>query len=679
MPSIKPIKIEDFGGGIYTEDPTSIPDNALEEATNMFYDSDKVLTVRRGSSAFGLPIPDAVTLINDCNATTNFAVAQDGANLALGSAIRGTNSVSFDIDVSVDAANSATLSNSTLGAISIASTKGAVSFFLFVPAGFNTALTSVKFRLGSDSSNYYEWTLPELTEDASNHVSLNYGDAVATGTPNDASINYMALVVAYAAGYTDKLGVRVDSIYSSSATSSEGAYSLQFHEATDGVRYLLANAGTTLFLYQESTSSWEPLATGLTAERFKSVLFRDVIYLTKRSDDYRSFNGTTFTTYPSVPRAEDMLVANDVGYLAVVDTDPSTVFYTDSSPTDLTTFPNDITVDEDNGQRITGIDNIGPIVLPFKERSTYQYNVAGDAVSQITYSGGLKALRGTARVGDDLYILSNDGVYSLAERTGTTGSLGSNAASMQIKTLLESLTNLDIGAMIYWPQTSNLYLSIDDTNDGANSAIYVYSLLTKAWTKWTGVSASEFCLWIDSEGNEHLLAANSFGGQVVELESVFDDLGVAIEFAITTKTYDFSEPGRVLLYSRADIGGYHTEGMTTSCAITCVNAAAATANKTIQYQEATDKYADQVADSLILGTLGAKTLASTPFGGGVEGTVDSSLQFYDFFRYMPICLTGRHIKFRLTGSCNGTSFALTKLHIHPTPLPRDFVPNSLYT
>ena len=109
MPSIKPIKIEDFGGGIYTEDPTSIPDNALEEATNMFYDSDKVLTVRRGSSAFGLPIPDAVTLINDCNATTNFAVAQDGANLALGSAIRGTNSVSFDIDVSVDAANSATL------------------------------------------------------------------------------------------------------------------------------------------------------------------------------------------------------------------------------------------------------------------------------------------------------------------------------------------------------------------------------------------------------------------------------------------------------------------------------------------------------------------------------------------------------------------------------------------
>lgn len=676
MSSVKSLKIEDFGGGLYSKDPTIIPDNALQEATNVYYDTDEILTVRRGSDAFSVPVPDAVVVINDCNATTNFAVSDDAVNLIAGTAMRGTFSVQFGITVATSGTDSATLSNATLGAKNITSAKGYLGFWLYLPSGYGSGVTT-EIRLGTDSSNYYAWALPTVQEGEETFVVLDYADATVTGTVNDANINYFAFVATYTAGYTDQAGIRIDSIISYSATSSLPQLSIAYHEKTTGVGYLICNVGTTLFLYNSSEDVWEAIDTGLVAERFKSGMYKDILYITKKSNDYRSFNGTAITTYPLVPRAEDLVIASDVGYLGRIPGDMSTLFYTNASPVDLTNFPNFVPVDEDNGQVIVGIDYIGPLVIIGKERSTYQYNVASDAITPLDYSGGFRAARGTSRVLNDLFFYSDNGIFALSQRSGTVSSLRADSVSEQIQSNFVGLDDQN-ACMFYWPKSNNVYFSVDRDGSGANNGIYVYSIPRKAWTVWEGVSANDFCVYFDNSGQEILLAANPFGGQTIQLETGFTDQGNSIEWAITTKTYDFGNPGCVMLYTRADLGGFHTVDSSIDVNITCVNTSPATVPKTIIYQENTDNPSAGVAGS-DLAPLGAKTLASAPLGGGVEGTIASGLTLYPFFRYMPICLVGRNIKFRIAGQSNETSFALTKLHIHPTLLPKDFVPNSLYT
>ena len=672
MATVKPIKVPDFEGGMNTSDATILEDNQVVLAQNMFYDKDKTLTSRRGSQAFGTPVSDVVVLIHACDSTASFAVADDATNLTTGTAKRGTNSVSFDIDVSTTGDNFATLSNASVGNRDITLATHAVGFWLFVPTGVNTDLTDIKFRLGSDSSNYYEWTLPTLTENSNNFIVLLFADAVETGTVNDALINYLRLQVTYSGSYTDKLGVRLDSIYAYSSTSTKANHSIQFHEASDGTRYLFCGTGTAIFLYDELSEFWEVINTGLSdGDPFESAMFKDVVYITKKLDDYRSFDGTAFSTHGTVPRGAAIRVANDVGYLAITPSDPSTIFYTNSNPSNLTSFPNNETVDEDNGQIITGLTNLGPLVIALKERSSYIFNVATPSIEQVDYDGGCKSNRSIARVENDLFFLSDIGVTSLSQRQGTVGSLRGEAISDNIRREFGQITNQNISCSIYWPATNNFYIAVDDEGTGENRAIYVRSTLTKAWTVYKGINARQFVIWRDSDDVEHLLAANPYGGQVIELETGFSDQGTPIIIDIITKGYDFGNAGLLKTHQRIDFGGFHSQLSSVPVTVTVRNITNMVKTKTIAYDQTADG-----AGSEELNTLGSKTLGSTPFGGSTPG--GANLDLFDFIRHMPLMLTGRRVQMRFTASLMDAAFALTKINIHPIAQPVDFVPTSLY-
>jgi len=674
MASVKPIRIQNFQGGINTGDPTIIEDNQLADVINFFYDHDKILTTRRGSKDLGDACSDTVVLLANCDDHTAWTAGGDAANKANGTAIRGTQSVQFDIDVSADAGNQTTLTESSLGTIDISAALGSIKFYLAVPASFNTELTDVRLRLGSDSSNYHEWTLSTLTENATNFIKLDFGDETDTGTPDDTSIDYAQLIFNYTASYTDKTGIRLDAIYAYSDTATKAIHTIRFHEETDGTRHLLAGCGTNIFEYRETQQLWEVINTGLTdGLRFDSVMFKDVIYITNGTDNYRDYDGVTITEYAGVGKGKFLVVVNDVAFMGGVATDPSTIFYTASNPTNLQSYANNETVDEDNGQILTGLSNIGALIIAMKERSTYIFNVATPSIEQIDYDGGCKSHRSIARVENNMFFLSENGVFSLEQRKGTSGTVRGDPLSNDIRTRMDDVDNKTISAGIYWPATNNYYLAVDDSGTSTNRTIYVWSTLVNSWTRYKGINANQFAIWIDTNGDEHLVVANAYGGQVIDMETGFDDSGNVINYELRTKTYDFGMPESLITYERADIGGFHSEQSTMDVDIELVTTKKVTRSKTISFNAATDE-----SGGTALASLGIKTLASTPLGGGSSSGTAGDLTLYPFFRHAALYSTGRNSTVKFSKAQKNAAFKLTKINLWPIKQPKSFTPTALY-
>lgn len=449
-------------------------------------------------------------------------------------------------------------------------------------------------------------------------------------------------------------------------------HSLQTHKKSDGTRYLLLGAGTSIYQYDEGTGLFSAIKTGLTSgQRFSSVMYKDVIYITNGVDNFMGYDGTTITEYPLVPKGKYLTVANDVAYLAGVSGDSSIVYYTNANPADLTTFPNNEPINEDNGEAITGISSVGPLLVVFKERSNYIFNSATPSVTNTDYDGGCKAGRTIVRVENDTLFLSENGIFSLSQREGTTGAVRGTPKSDNIRSHINGLTNKEVACSAYWPKTSNLYFAVDDEDTGTNRAIYVLSLVTNGWTRWKGVNANEFCIWEDTDGVEHLLAANPYGGQTLELETGFTDQENPIAWRITSKKYDFGSSSRVLIYERIDFGGFHSEQSITDATVAVTNVSEVSKTKQITYSSAQDGVGTSV-----LTTLGSHPLGSAPLGGGSSS--DTGLTMYPFQRYMPLYFTGRYVGFQLEGDANASAFSLTKVSLWPQALSKDTVPQGLY-
>lgn len=671
--AVKPIQINNLVGGMNTGDPTTIENNEFASLRNMFYDQDNVLTTRRGAIGFGEPVPDAVVLVDACDATTDWSVTDDATTLAAGTAIRGSNSISFAIDVSNSGNDFATLTKAAGSTVDISSAKGYLSLWLYVPAAFNTNLTGVTLHLGSSTSDYYEWTLPTLTEDSNNWLQLPYSDATTTGTPNDAAVDHIELQVTYDASYTDKTGILLDAIYSYSATSLAPQHSLQEHETSTGTMYLLCGCGTNIFEYRATSQAWEVIKTGLTdGQRFDSAMFKDVVYITNGVDNYMSYNGTAVSEHAGTEKGTMLVVANDVAYLAGVAADASTVYYTNANPTNLQSFANFEPINEDDGQKITGLAVVGPLVVVYKERSAYIFDSATPSVQNVDYDGGLTNHRAQARVENENFFHSAEGIVSLAQREGTTGALRGLPRSRQIQAQLDDLYNTNKACAIYWPAANHFYFAVDDENSGENRTIYVYNTTVEAWTFYKGLNANEFCIHRLNDGTESLLAANPYGGQTIQLETGFvDPSGTPISWEIITKSYDFGEYGRLILYPRVDLGGAHSEQSSAAVAVEVFSASKLTKNKTVAYQASTDR-----VSPTSLGTFGSKTLGSTPMGGGAGG--GSGLTLWPFFRYMPVNYTGRLVRLKISGSAENSAFALTNINVHPVPLDVNTVPQAMY-
>jgi hypothetical protein len=668
------IRTTDLQGGLSLKDKTIIEDNQLSIATNVFYNKDKNLQTRAGQRAVGQPVPDNGVVVDTCNAITGWAVGGDGANLATGTAKRGTFSVQFDVDVSVAGTDFTTLSK-TVSSVDITNLKGYVSFWLFVPTGFNTNLTSVKTRYGSDASNYYEWTLGTLTQNAWNYIVLRYTGATAVGTIVDSAIDYFELRIDYTASYTDKVGVRIDSIATYSQTSGKPMMSLKYFESTEtpSQKYLITNVGTCLYLYDAESEYWELLREGLTeGNRLGFFAYKNVMYFGSKGQNSFDFDGTTVVenTGADTYQWQYGLLANDVAYVAGDLTVPTTLAWTNALPTDAKTFPNVLAVDEDDSSGvITGLTNLGPIIIVTKERKIYQVDIATPSSTQLDYSDGALGNRALTRVENDVYFLNERGVFTLAQRQATVGSLRADSLSDDIKPLIDDIVDKNVTAGFYSNQLNQWYLFADTNGDGANDACYVRSVLTRAWTKYLNVAANEAVVYQNFEADgepaeDALLIANALSGQMIQIEYGTNDQGVEILYEMETKTQDYKKPEMSKTFHYYDVFGFINEigEATISSTLGQVNV---TADATLFGTT----YADAINVSKQV--LGGSALGGSPLGGA-EGTID----LYPFFARVPLEQTDTNIAVNVRIDKRDTVLILTKWAVNLDEMTEDFIPNN---
>jgi hypothetical protein len=198
--------------------------------TNLITEYDKIFENEENQNEHYLRIIRSYLEIIPTNTTTGWTASDDAASLAVNSTAgtwqHGGSSLGFDIDVSASANDYATLTyTGTAYDLSSKTDTGNFEFWLYIPDAYY--VSSVEFRIGNDSSNYYSYIFSSDYQGNAIHNGINLFSAgwspstysrpskrfAETGTVNDAVIDYCVVIINYNASAVDITGCYLDGIF----------------------------------------------------------------------------------------------------------------------------------------------------------------------------------------------------------------------------------------------------------------------------------------------------------------------------------------------------------------------------------------------------------------------------------------------------------------------------------
>lgn len=234
--------------------------------------------------------PDNIAL-NTCDAyNSNGVWTADAANSDANTVgtntlnyFEGSGSVSFNVTVAQSGNHVATIYNPSINAVDISGLTSPYLFFYVYLPSTPTYLSSITFRIGSDTAatpstktNYYTFTaLNQFGGSAfvqgRNLIGIPISSAVSTGSPNQGSLKYLELNLNYTASQTDMSGVLLDAVYMREGVFYQTRYySTNIVVSASGTKkqYFTADDDTTL-LTPEGEASFIEFATGDIAPSIK--------------------------------------------------------------------------------------------------------------------------------------------------------------------------------------------------------------------------------------------------------------------------------------------------------------------------------------------------------------------------------------------------------------------------
>ena len=251
----------------------------------------------------------------------------------------------------------------------------------------------------------------------------------------------------------------------------------------------------------------------------------------------------------------DILITyHETLFIGGVTTDPSRVYY--SSGLDLfddfqiVNGGGSITVNSSDGDVVTALVPYKDKVVIFKNRSTYMFQFNAGTIPTVTVVNpqlGCTSARSAKVVLNDLLFCgaSGTGIFSLGYQQGYYGNgiadmLRTQEISIKVHPTLSSANKARIqySCAIYSPQYYKYIFAYADGSSTYNNAMLVYDTRYSAWTQWTGLNANCFCLFIDSNGNEHILYGDDNAGRINELFIGDNDNGGTFDFKLRTKDFN---------------------------------------------------------------------------------------------------------------------------------------------
>lgn len=223
----------DFHDIINIQTPVTTPRQYTKVTSRQFWErfntDNRIMAVDTQLGSRSLLFKDTsigtAQLVHDCDSDTqNGTWAIDATTDATGLIAdssnykQGSGSIRFDVDVSLNATDTATITNSTLTAVDLTNFSANSKAFAWVYIPTITDLTSLTLSWGTDSSNYYTASTTTQFGGAAlrvgwNRVAFDWSSSTTTtGAPTISSIAYLSYTVTYASTFTDATGFRIDDI-----------------------------------------------------------------------------------------------------------------------------------------------------------------------------------------------------------------------------------------------------------------------------------------------------------------------------------------------------------------------------------------------------------------------------------------------------------------------------------
>lgn len=348
--------------------------------------------------------------------------------------------------------------------------------------------------------------------------------------------------------------------------SNDKVHSIKFWKSEDGTRRFTVGSGTALYSYAEGTDynngTFTSRQTGFTEDdKFDFAVYDDNLIATNGTEAmYSTTDNATWTIRNGANTriAEYIHFANDLGFCADVASNRSIAYYGSVTPANPWEFANSLGINKKDGQVITGLTNLGPVLIVAKEKGIFDFDAATPARNQLDFGGGVVSHRSIVKALNNVYFASDEGIFSLTQRTGTTGSLAATPLSEPIQDLWQTLTNKDQIVGIYYPAQRVIIWNVETAE---KKIALVYNIKFNTWSYFVGVNAEDWTLYEDSSGDEHLFFGDAYDDKVRELfHEHRDDDGAPINSVLTTKRFNFGTDA-LKRVQFIDISGYGSELM----------------------------------------------------------------------------------------------------------------------
>lgn len=313
------------------------------------------------------------------------------------------------------------------------------------------------------------------------------------------------------------------------------------YNLSSGTSHYIASRNNNV--YSVSGGVWTSRYAGAMAgAQCNFATFNDLLIMVAPSEATQKWDGVAanFAALLGTPPSNGKYVVVWKNRLWIANTSAgkSRLHYSnEGNPEDWTTVgaAGFIDVDKNDGDEITGIIPMGPVLYVFKKRTVHRltgHDPQSFDLQPIVLNRGCVAPRSIVAMGPFVMYMSDYGIHSI-NPNGNVDGLLSDAVQFDIEDLSESVKGLSAAGKI-----RDLYILAYDSNaDGKNDTAFVLDVRTGAWSKWSNINVSVFVTTLQSA----LISGGSDKTILRTHNSGEDDEGVAIEMIWRSRQFDLGD------------------------------------------------------------------------------------------------------------------------------------------
>lgn len=291
---------------------------------------------------------------------------------------------------------------------------------------------------------------------------------------------------------------------------------------------------------------------------FGSIEYNNDLYFGNAVNDYAKFDGTTVTTYPTLPKGNVYEVFEDRIFVSGVTAEPLNIYYSDTAVP--TTFQATSVLKPLGTDKVTGLVNYYGSLVILKKTSLWKMTFVYDQVAAaflpklelLNRNYGCVGFRAYAWVENDIWFFTGTELRAVGFKDQQTGVLGVDASviSNDIKETLKLINSTYAEKIVLFYNERKVYLSIPLTT--TNDTVFVSHLLYKqAWCKIKGRKKS-YVRSIDSrDGVVYFASSNE--AKLYRWNATWRDIATAISAYVNFKEYEDKDFSQTNIFRYIDI------------------------------------------------------------------------------------------------------------------------------